>query len=229
MTAAMRIDLHVHTTASSPCSTMDPEAAIAAARAAGLDGICVTEHDEIAGASVACELGRELGFRVFRGIEIFTDMGDMLAYGLDRDAPSWKMPFDELKTWCEQAGALIVPAHSCRFPGELERLHGAAKVDRLMRSVDAIETHNGGCTPEGNGAALEIAARYGLPGIGGSDAHHFFQVGRCYTLFKDSIETDEALVAALREGACRGAYDAGGDALARGRVEGPAEGAGRAS
>ncbi len=202
----MKIDLHVHTNVSSPCSLIPPQRAIQWAIEVGLDGICVTEHDEIAGAQVTSKLGLELGFPVFRGIEIYTEFGDMLVYGLYRDAPGWKTPFADLLEMCREAGAVVVPAHSCRVTGELERVHGPERADWLLRNVDAVETHNGGCTPGGNEAALELARRYGLPGIGGSDAHHEFQLGRCYTLFQDEVRTDEELIAALKSGRCRGAY-----------------------
>lgn len=196
----MKIDMHVHTSVSSPCSLIDPARAIQCAMAAGVDAICVTEHDEITGADVTSELGRKLGFPVFRGIEIYTEFGDMLVFGLYRDAPGWKTPFADLLEMCRREGAVIAPAHPCRVTGELERLHGRERVDWLMGNVNAVETHNGGCTPGGNEAALELATRYGLPGIGGSDAHHEFQVGRCYTVFEGEVETDGELVDALRSG-----------------------------
>lgn len=199
----MKIDMHVHTTISSPCSLIEPEALLWAAREAGLDGVCVTEHDEIEGAEVLSRMGREQGFPVFRGIEIYTDMGDVLVYGLYRDTPRWEVPFEELLAVCRETGAVLVPAHPCRVTGELERLHGTERTDFMMRNVDAVETRNGGCTPEGNHAAEELASRYGLQGLGGSDAHHVFQVGRCFTLFEELIESDEELVAAIRSGGFR--------------------------
>ncbi len=202
----MKIDLHLHTNVSSPCSLIDPRHLIEQAKYAGLDGICVTEHDEIRGAEVAAELGRERSFPVYRGVEIYTEFGDMLVYGLYRNAPGWKTPFEDLLAWSREAGAVIVPAHSCRVSGELERVHGPERADWLLRNVDAVETHNGGCTPEGNAAAAELALRYDLPGIGGSDAHHIFQVGRCYTVFDNDINSDEDLVAAIMAGRCHGSY-----------------------
>jgi len=209
----VKIDMHVHTNYSSPCSLIAPDRAVITAMEAGLDGICITEHDAIDGADVAAELGRKHGFPVFRGIEIYTELGDMLVYGLYRSAAAWKTPFEELREECARAGAVLVPAHSCRVTGELERIHGAERADWLMRNVDALETHNGGCTRQGNDAALELAQRYGLAGTGGSDAHHEFQMGRCYTVFKDSIKTDEDLIAALKSRRFRGAYDTGPDSL----------------
>lgn len=209
----MKIDLHVHTNVSSPCSLIDPERAVILAMEFGLDGICVTEHDEIEGAEVASEIGRKRGFPVFRGVEIYTDLGDMLVYGLYKSAPAWKVSFVDLLAEVREAGAVIVPAHSCRVTGELERIHGPERADWLMRNVDALETHNGGCTPQGNSAALELAQRYGLAGTGGSDAHHEFQIGRCYTVFKDSIGSDEDLIAALKSARFRGAYNRGSEGL----------------
>lgn len=200
------VDMHTHTTVSSPCSLMEPEVLIGQALAVGLDAICVTEHEEIAGANVTQELGRKRGLTVFRGIEVYTEFGDMLVYGLYRDAPSWKTPFADLVEICEQAGAVIVPAHPCRVEGELERRHGIASVIAMLERVTAVETHNGGNTKGGNAAALTLAGGAGLPGIGGSDSHHIFQVGRCLTVFEDMPATDLELVAALKAGSYHGVY-----------------------
>lgn len=202
----MRVDLHVHTSVSSPCSLIEPESMIKRAIEVGLDAVCVTEHDETEGAKVASALGRKYGFPVFRGIEIYTEFGDMLVYGLYRDPPNWKTPFDELLEICREAGAVIIPAHSCRFTGDLERVAGAAGADYMLRNAAAIETHNGGSSPEGNREALLLAEKYGLPGTGGSDAHHLFQVGRCLTVFEDEVTSDDELVAALESGRYRGTY-----------------------
>lgn len=200
------VDMHTHTTVSSPCSLMEPEVLVRQAMAVGLDAVCVTEHEEIAGADLAQEIGRRHGLPVFRGIEIYTEFGDMLVFGLYRDAPSWKTPFAELVEMCEEAGAVIVPAHPCRVEGELERKHGEENVAAMLEHVTAVETHNGGNTSGGNAAALTLARGSGLPGTGGSDSHHIFQVGRCLTVFEEEFSTDAGLVAALKSGCYGGAY-----------------------
>lgn len=202
----MKADLHIHTNVSSPCSFIDPEMMIKRAMAIGMDAVCVTEHEEIKGAEVAREIGDRYEIRVFRGIEVYTEFGDMLVYGLYRDAPGWKTPLADLLEMCEEAGAAVVIAHPCRVPGELERIHGEERTREILGRLTAVETHNGGSTPRGNAAALELAHRYGLPGTGGSDAHHEFQVGRCFTVFDDDLTSDEDLVAALKSGRYHGAY-----------------------
>ena len=45
-----------------------------------MDAICVTEHLYVEGANVAQEIGRQVGFPVFRGVEARTDLGDMLVF-----------------------------------------------------------------------------------------------------------------------------------------------------
>ncbi len=204
--AKLNVDLHVHTNVSSPCSFIDPDRMIRRAIAVGLDAVCVTEHEEIRGAEVARELGAGYDIKVFRGIEIYTEFGDILVYGLYRDAPGWKTPFADLVEICEEVGAAIVIAHPCRIPGELEQVHGGERVREMLDRVTAVETHNGGSTPRGNAASLELARCYGLPGTGGSDAHQEFQVGRCFTVFDDDIDTDEQLIAALKKGRYHGTY-----------------------
>lgn len=198
--------MHVHTCISSPCSNIDPDRLPDLARIAGLDALCVTEHDETHGAEVTAAVGRERGFPIFKGAEIYTEFGDMLVFGLTFDAPSWKTPFIDLVAACRSAGAIIVPAHPCRITDELKRIHGEERLGAMLVECAAIETHNGGCTPGGNEAAMELAASHGLPGIGGSDAHHEFQVGRCYTAIDHDIQSEAELIEMVRNGACRGAY-----------------------
>ncbi|MGY2004693.1 PHP domain-containing protein [Blastococcus sp. SYSU DS1024] len=63
----MRIDLHTHSSASD--GTDDPAALLAAARAAGLDVVALTDHDTTAGWAAA-EAGRPAGLTVVPGIEM---------------------------------------------------------------------------------------------------------------------------------------------------------------
>jgi predicted metal-dependent phosphoesterase TrpH len=77
-----------------------------------------------------------------------------------------------------------------------------------MTSIDAVEVRNGGTTPEANHTAEIMAGKYGLPGVGGSDAHFLMQVGRCLTVFERDILTEEDLIGEIKAGRCRAAYAA---------------------
>jgi len=202
----MLIDLHVHTAVSSPCSQIDPHQLVRFAPEIGLDAVCVTEHEEMEGAEYAWRLGREAGFTVLRGIEVYTDLGDMLVFGLYRPSFPLQTPFRELVDEVKEAGGVIIPCHPCRGAHDLFDTMGPETTGYLMAHIDAVEVRNGGTTPEANQAAEKMAGRYGLPGVGGSDAHFLMQVGRCLTVFERDISDEEDLVREIKAGRCRAVY-----------------------
>ena len=62
------VDLHAHSTASD--GSRAPMAVVAAARAAGLLAIALTDHDTMAGVAEATAAGSDLGIRVVPGVEL---------------------------------------------------------------------------------------------------------------------------------------------------------------
>ncbi len=65
-----RLDLHVHTTASDGMFT--PVEVVKRAKAKGLQGIAITDHDTVAGVEEARKCGEGLGLWVIPGVEIST-------------------------------------------------------------------------------------------------------------------------------------------------------------
>src|SRR4051794_40655824 len=66
----MLIDMHNHTRGLSWDSDLSADQLIEEAKKAGLDGICLTEHDYFWDFETALELGRKHNFVVIPGIEI---------------------------------------------------------------------------------------------------------------------------------------------------------------
>jgi predicted metal-dependent phosphoesterase TrpH len=66
----MTIDLHIHTTATPHHASWAPAALAAAAAAAGLRAIAVTDHNTTAGVRAAQAAGADHGVRVISGVEI---------------------------------------------------------------------------------------------------------------------------------------------------------------
>ncbi len=64
----MRIDLHTHSSVSDGTET--PEALVAAAAAAGLDVVALSDHDTFDGLAEAAAAGERLGVEVVRAIEV---------------------------------------------------------------------------------------------------------------------------------------------------------------
>ena len=68
------VDLHMHATASDGARA--PEDVAAAAAAAGLSAIALTDHDTIAGVAAARAAGERLGVRVITGVELSAYEGE---------------------------------------------------------------------------------------------------------------------------------------------------------
>jgi predicted metal-dependent phosphoesterase TrpH len=200
----MILDLHVHTTSYSPCSVMSPDELAIAAKKAGLDGVCITEHNRVWKAEQAQNLSRRHGLAVFRGMEVTTTGGDILVFGLEEEpeglvSPAW------LKKKVDAAGAVAFAAHPFRgfllfgF-GALDMGLDDALVNPTFAHVHGLEVCNGRVTAEENDFARRVAEAMGLLGIGGSDAHESRSVGACVTRFEDCIEDERQLVEALASG-----------------------------
>ena len=205
----MLIDMHNHTRVSSPCSQLAPQALIEAARARGLDAVCVTEHLFVEGANVAQEIGRQVGFPVFRGVEARTNLGDMLVFGYYRDI-SEGISLEALCRDVHQVGGLIFVAHPYHEAGGWN-LVGSMRArgwdldtdwDKLavLKELDGVEILNGQVPDEVNAQARRLAARLQLPGIGGSDSHSVKMVGTAATRFEAWIQSEEQLIGALKSG-----------------------------
>ncbi|MBC7790696.1 MAG: PHP domain-containing protein [Anaerolineae bacterium] len=85
---ARYIDLHLHSTASD--GTHTPAAVVAAARAADLTAVALTDHDSLAGVPEAREAGTALGIRVVCGVELSATEGERETHvlGLHLSNPS---------------------------------------------------------------------------------------------------------------------------------------------
>jgi hypothetical protein len=69
-----------------------------------------------------------------------------------------------------------------------------------------VESHNGVNQESDNDLAISTASHLGLPTLGGSDCHKTVAVGRCATEFSQPVHDMASFIAAVRAGACRGAY-----------------------
>lgn len=200
----MIFDLHVHTRRFSPCASQEPDEMIAAALAAGLDGVVITEHERLWPAEDIQRKSVESGLLVIGGIEIYTTDGDLLVIGLDREITG--LPHPELvRRAADQAGAVVIAAHPWRGfssfgPEELEDSIAGSAARPLLRQAHAIEVCNGRSLDEENEIARQLAAVLGKPAVGGSDAHTPAEVGRCATRFEDQIEDHAGLIQALKKG-----------------------------
>jgi predicted metal-dependent phosphoesterase TrpH len=84
------VDLHCHSTASD--GSLSPAQVVHRARANGLAGLSLTDHDTVAGVAEAADEARRIGLPFISGIEISCDVPKpatlhMLGYGVDPRDP----------------------------------------------------------------------------------------------------------------------------------------------
>jgi len=192
----MILDTHLHTSEYSPDSSMPVRDAVLRARAMGLDGLCVTDHDSMGIAAEVDALRRECGFPLFVGIEVLTTGGDFVVFGLDH-APSDIPTSAELMDWVSRCGGAAVAAHPFRNNGR-----GAGELVRSLTSLSGIECFNGSTSPEANLEALRTARELGLARLGGSDAHRAERLGRFATRFDGPVWDESDLIRLIRARAC---------------------------
>ena len=186
----MRWETHCHTQEGSACGRASAAEMASACKAAGYDGLFVTDHFYNGNTAVdrtlpwdewvrqfclgylhAKETGDRIGLRVCFGWEYSWEGNDFLTYGL---SPEWLTAHPEIilvepikyLRMVRDAGGLIVHAHPFR------QEHYVKYIKLLPEEVDAVEVFNAGNRDERfNERAKWYAENFHLPVTSGSDAH----------------------------------------------------------
>ena len=193
----MKFDLHLHTARHSPDSVTDPFDLLESARAAGLDGIVITEHDYIWPEEELEEL-RAAGpdLVILSGVEVSGRGGDVLVYGLPEPyAPPRGINWTDLCRVVHRQGGVAVAAHPNRWNQPFESLVVEPGVE-----LDGIEVLSNNMDPDLRERAAALLRKFPrFAQLGNSDSHAPETVGCCYTDFACEIRTSADLVAAIRE------------------------------
>ena len=165
----IHVDLHMHTDHSSDCAT--PAATLLeAAKAAGLDAIAITDHNEVSGAHEARALAeRDGGIKVIVGEEVKTaDQGEVIGLFIEEKIPKG-MTLDETIAAIRAQGGLVYVPHP------FDRMHAVPDYEHLLavvEDVDAIEVFNPRVAFSAfNEEAARFAEKYRIVAGAGSDSH----------------------------------------------------------
>jgi predicted metal-dependent phosphoesterase TrpH len=203
-------DLHIHTTTSSD-SNLSPLELIQEAKRIGLDGVVVTEHDRCWDRFAIRDLAAEHDFMFLRGMEVSTDLGHILVYGLDEYLPGI-LRAEKLREVVDEAGGAMVAAHPFRRIFTRDFRNGQEDAPQSMQEAadrlifeltDGIEVCNGGSIDRENKLAMEVCDYLSQAPTGGSDAHSDLGIGRFATQFDDPIKTEADVIEALKKRRCR--------------------------
>ncbi|HUG48208.1 MAG TPA: PHP-associated domain-containing protein [Candidatus Limnocylindria bacterium] len=202
-------DLHIHSLASDGISSV--EEILAAAEAASLDVIAITDHERIDAAVAAQRIAEARGLRVkvIVGEEISTRSGHLLGLFLRQRIPPWRSLKWSVAKVHEQGGLAViahplVPYPLCASAGAIRRL--LAEADSIYHP-DGIEVLN----PTTAGMRWQkrvppFAAELGLAGLGNSDAHRAQDVGHALTTFAGRTPEDLRHAIEQRETGWQGSF-----------------------
>jgi predicted metal-dependent phosphoesterase TrpH len=191
---AIKIDLHCHSFFSGD-GVSSPEQLIEAARAKGLDGFAITDHNTCDAVKYLMDRGymRPDGlpvdnFLIVPGVEVTTAEGHLLCIGAV--LPNLKgRPAFEVCNLIHEAGGVAIPPH----PFDIFRAGIRENVLKTLQ-IDGIEVFNAATTLKRyNRMACDYAIDHALPMTASSDAHHYAAIGTAYTI----LETDNFSVAGV--------------------------------
>src|SRR3954463_14488768 len=193
---SFNIDLHTHSFFSGD-GVSSPEEIITAAKAKGLHGFAITDHNTCEAVRYLLQKGliREDGlpvddFLIIPGVEITTAEGHLLCIGAS--LPYLKgRPAREVCDLIHERGGLAIPPH----PYDLFR--AGIRYSTLEKlPIDALEVFNAATTLRRyNHFAFKYAQVRGLAMTAASDAHHSAALGTAYTI----VNTDDFSVKGMLE------------------------------
>ena len=191
----MIIDTHVHEDKYSFDSFLNFKESVGLAKLIGLDGMCITNHENNYLRNEIGDSAKINGVLVIVGAEILTHEGDILVFGL-KDIPKVKIHAEELLNLVKKHNGVAVAAHPFRTNnrgmGEDMR-----KVSHLLTGIESL---NGSTNPEHNLQSYALAAELNIPSLGASDAHKLEKLGTYATKFYSTIRDHKDFIEALKYG-----------------------------
>ena len=192
-----KADTHVHTEYSGfgtlgvlrfPESVTKPQSLVDLARKRGFDVICVTDHDETAGAFIAQKYAEQQydDIDIIVGEEVMTSDGEIIGLFLTEKIQPGQTINETVDIIREQGGLTIAPhPFSFHVPGLKEKIF---EID-----LDGFEVLNGGHPDKySNAFAQTVMDRY--PGrwapMSASDAHSKYTFGYTWTEFEGRTAED---------------------------------------
>jgi len=191
----MKFDLHIHTQYSMDSSSK-PERIMKIAKKRGMDGVAVTDHNNIRGWNHMIDAAKKFGLMLVLGeeVRIRDNNGSYEILGLFLNDRIKARDFDEVVDQIKEQGGIACLPH----PFDPFKVKFKDR-DSLAKKIDAVEVFNARCPlPIYNEKALVFAKKHKLGMTAGSDAHTEQEVGRAYV--EADVESLEDLKQAILKG-----------------------------
>ncbi|MFA5080722.1 MAG: PHP domain-containing protein [Candidatus Paceibacterota bacterium] len=172
----MKIDLHCHTFFSED-GISSIENIIKQGKRKKIDGVAITDHENIDAWEEAVFWGKKYKFEIILGEEIKSSQGDILGLFMkEKINGKGKDPRFVMEEIKKQGGLVFIPHPFHKIEGFDKSL------EQYLDIIDGIEVFNGR-RPfyRGDKLAKEFAEKHNLIKIGGSDSHYYKTVGNTFT------------------------------------------------
>jgi hypothetical protein len=176
----LRCLFHLHTRHSFD-SLLSPHTIVTRARELKVDALIVTDHNTIKGSLESKLVSQGNPPLVIVAAEYQSERGDIIGLFLREEILSRESTV--IVHQIHEQGGLVVLPHPYK---------GHKLDDRLLSSVDIIETYNSRCSPEENDRARQLAQDWKLPEIAGADAHCLPELGAALNEYSDTHAGNEA-------------------------------------
>lgn len=205
-----RYETHMHTLPVSRCARQSVRNNLEFYRSLGYDGVFITNHFLDGNINIdktlpyeekvefyfsdyyeALEIGKEIGIKVFLGVEISYRGTDFLIFGLDKE---WFLAHPEIMDmkkseelpFLASHGALVVQAHPYRQDRHIDHI-------RLFpHCIEGVETVNACRTELENRMADIFADAYGFVKTAGTDNHISSKITHLAGMESETPLLDEA-------------------------------------
>lgn len=188
----VKADLHVHTFYSAD-STITPQELVFYAKKRGLTAVAVTDHNKVEGALA---IAKQTDFLIIPGTEVSSSDGHIVGLNVTTPIPSGRSA-EETVDLIHKVGGIAIACHPfALFKNSLSK-HVSAK-------FDAIETVNSSSFPFKRACrkAHQLAEKFNLPKVAGTDAHYGPVIGCAYTVIDADLKVD-AIVEAIKKRRCK--------------------------
>lgn len=182
-----KLAFHVHTKFSHD-SFASPEGVIDFLFDSGYNAVVITDHNTIDGALIAKQYAdlKYPSFQVIIGEEISTDIGDIIAFPLNKIIKEGT--FLNVIENAKKSDALICLPHPYESH-DLQKIH----TSEFLQMIEFVEVYNSRISLKKNLFAVQYAEYYNKNKIVGTDAHIIKELNNNYNYFK-SIKENEYII-----------------------------------
>jgi len=162
----------------------------------GFEVLALTFHDQISYSKKLADYAKKKGVLLIPGIEKHIEGREVLLYNVTAEDVKQLKSFADLKQLKKKKNILVIAPHP--FFKRKNCLD-----EKLVENIDVFDgieySHFYIHIFNLNKRAVQVAKKYSLPLIGGSDAHHLKQVNMTYSLI-DSKKDLSSIFKAIKKG-----------------------------